>query len=126
MGQVGGCVGGWRRGRVPAPGAAVLSRPGNLHSYFMFREQRESQLRSTRPDTAALRYCGSRSMLKPHELHIVLLVVYEFWQRRGRHFYGVKTFNMEFTFTLIRASLGPLGQIRQSLINVVKYLVVLR
>lgn len=79
----GGGIGGERRGgRDPALGAAAaaaLARPGNLQSSFLCRRQRESQLRSMRLDTTALRYSLNRAMVKPHESHIVPSL-YELWQ----------------------------------------------
>lgn len=59
------------KGQNLSKGAAELAGLGNVQSSFLCRRQKESQLRSMRLDTTALRYSLNRAMFKPHELHIV-------------------------------------------------------
>lgn len=50
-----------------------LAIPGTVQSFFLGKRQKESQLRSRKLDTTALR-SPDRVMLKPHELHILLFM----------------------------------------------------
>lgn len=101
--------------------AAELARPGNLQSSFLYRRQKESQLRSRKLDTTALRYSLNRVMLEPHELHIVP-PLYEFWQHWGRNF-TERSSTLTLLLKLIGASTEPLDRIGQPLIRALKYLV---
>lgn len=56
-----------------AKAGITLASPGNLQSSFLCRMQKESQSRSMRLDTTALRYSLNTAMLKPHEPYIVSL-----------------------------------------------------